>query len=116
MDDNYLDEVLPRWQFLKECLVEQLGQYMESLKETYPEVVKDCAKITNKIEKARTPKSLKRASAELDKFMDSLEKNFRNYNYKGVCEIGVFDERRYVSWLNMRDLNIEINITKTKQR
>lgn len=112
MNDNYLDEVLPRWQFWKERLVEQLGQYMKSLKETYPEVVEDCAKITNKIENARTSKGLKQTSAKLDKFMDSLEKNFRNYDYEGVCETGVFDERRYASWLDMRDLNFKINITK----
>ena len=33
MDDNYLDEVLPRWQFWKEYMIEQLGRYTERFEE-----------------------------------------------------------------------------------
>lgn len=112
MDNDYVNEVLPRWRFWKECLVEHLEQYRESLKKypefSSPEVSENCGEIIKKIEKAETAESLKQASEELNGFMSSLWREYYDCEYEGVYEADVTNNDRLASWLGMDSLIYKI--------
>lgn len=125
MDDNYYNEVLPRWKFWKERLVEQLKAYQvvfkennsEHFREENSEFFKDLAEIIEKTKEVETAENLKRAAEEIGEFTYSLMKNLEEYEYAGVDYYeGVCDQIKLESWLNINDLvyKIKTEIKKTK--
>jgi alpha-L-fucosidase len=109
MNDEYINEVLPRWQFWKEHLIEQLEKYRESLKKEHPEILEIFDdEMVEKIEKAETAESLKQASEEVWNTMWGLYKKFDDYEYEGVCEKAVTNRDTLSSWLDMENLTDEI--------
>lgn len=103
MDNDYVNEVLPRWRFWKECPVEHLEQYRESLKKypeiSSPEVSENCGEIIKKIKEAKTPESLKQAVEELSCFMWVLRREYDDCDCEGVYNTDVTNEDRLVNWL-----------------
>lgn len=73
MDDNYLDEVLPRWQFWKEYLIAQLEEYMRLLAENSA-IFKVCTETLEKIEKVETAKDLKKIPEEIKNWEEKVFK------------------------------------------
>lgn len=100
-----MNEVLPRWRFWKECLVEQLEKYRESVKKEYPKILEIFNDETvKKIEEANTAGSLKQVSKEIFESMWSMYKKFDDYEYMGVYESDVTNQDTLSSWLTMEDL------------
>lgn len=112
MDNDYVNEVLPRWRFWKECLVEQLEQYREGLKKhpeiSVQEVSENFGEIIKKIKEAETPESLKQASEELNDFMTLLLRKYDDYVCMGVYNMDVTNEDRLANWLGMGSIIYKI--------
>lgn len=116
MDDNYLDEVLPRWQFLKEYLIEQLERYTERFEgknvnfDLSDKEIEKIKKINKEmIEKIKGIKSRTVFEEIADEIMMWREWmvgicGLKDYNYAGAFFDDVTDEYKLSSWLNIENL------------
>lgn len=75
MNNDYMDEVLPRWQFCKEFLITQTEDFAEEFVEEDPEVVKKLAKIIEKIKKTKNAKDLEKILKKIKEDLIKIEKN-----------------------------------------
>lgn len=116
MDDDYMNEVLPRWQFWKEFLIAKLEGYdkefREEKKESYGlsvEMVKEIKKLNAEmIEKVKEIKSrtdLEKISNEIQGWEENVEKccNWEDPNASGVYWIDVDNADKVSSWLGLID-------------
>lgn len=97
MDDNYLDEVLPRWQFLKKCLIEQLEECGNLFKGKLPEIFYDCAEMIKETEETKTAESFKQALRNVCVFISLTIRDF----YNGLHETNITDKYRLESLFNI---------------
>lgn len=104
MDDSYLDEVLPRWQFLKKCLIEQLEECGSLFKGKLPEIFYHCAEMIKEIEKTKTAESFKQVLGNVCVFISLIIRGF----YNGIYEANITDKYRLESLFN-----IEYFLSKT---
>lgn len=116
MDDNYYNEVLPRWKFWKEYLIAKLENYDkefgEEKEEFYGlsvEMVKEIKKLNAEmIEKVKEIKSrtdLEKISNEIQGWGGNVEKccNWKDPNASGVYWIDVDNSDKLLSWLGLVD-------------
>lgn len=115
MDDNYLDEVLPRWKFWKEYLIEQLERYSERFEERgwFCELSdKEIEKIkeinAEMIEKTKGIKSRigwGEITDELTRWRNDIKDvcNWRDCDYAGVFWEDIINEHKLSNWLALTD-------------
>lgn len=120
MNDDYLNEVLPRWQFWKEYLIEQLGRYAERFEEggyLYYISDKEVEKIkkinTEMIEKIKGIKNrtdFEKVPDEIMKWKENIKDiyDWKDCGYAGAFWEDVTDEYKLSSWLNIGTLAYEI--------
>jgi len=106
MDNNYLNEVLPRWQFLKEFLIAQMEYFREAFKEEFPEVFKELAKVIEKIKKAENAKSLEKISKKLEEDLEKIPEKcgLSEDSYEGAFWVDVVNDFKSHSWFNITRL------------
>lgn len=116
MNDNYLNETLPRWQFWKEYLIEQLERYTErfekgdffcclSDKKT-EEIKKVNTEMIEKIKGIKNRTDFGKIPDEVTKWKDNIKDilDWNDYEYAGVFWEDVTDEYKLSSWLNIGTL------------
>lgn len=116
MDDNYLDEVLPRWQFWKEFLIAKMEDYKEGFKGEYPEAFKKCAEMIKKIKKVENAESLEEIAEEARKFIRSMERDLElpPEEYAGIfhADVNVTSYDKVSAWVNAKKFPEMINRKK----
>ena len=114
MDDDYLDEVLPRWQFWKEYLISQMEDFREEFDEDFPEAFKELTKIIKKIKKVENAKSLEKISKKIEEDLEKIKKkcDLSEEGFEGVYWIDVANDYKLHAWLNITRLYRMINRKK----
>lgn len=114
MNDNYLDEVLPRWQFWKEYLIAQMEDFREEFDEIFTEASEELAKIIKKIKKVENAKSLEKISKNIEEDLEKIKKEFHFHEeeFEGVYWIDVANDYKLHAWLNITRLYRMINRKK----
>lgn len=97
MDNKHLDEVLPRWQFLKKCLIEQLEECGNLFKGKLPEIFYDCAEMIKEIEETKTAESFKQVLINVCVSISLIIRDF----YNGIYEVNITDKYRLESLFNI---------------
>lgn len=107
MDDSYLDEVLPRWQFWKEYLISQMEDFREEFEEDFPEVFKKLTKVIEKIKKVENAKSLEKISKKIEEDLEKIKEecNLRSEGFEGVYWIDVVNDFKLHAWFNITGLD-----------
>ena len=130
MDDNYLDEVLPRWQFCKEYLIEQLKIYKKAFEnkdgnwglsdEKFEKIEKMNAEMMEKVKEIKSRTDLEKIRNKIRKWMRNLNDccDWKDPNPAGVYWIDVDNENKLSSWLSIKwflyTMNYETNKETTK--
>lgn len=106
MDNNYLDEVLPRWQFWKEYLITQMEDFRKEFDEDFPDVCKELDKIIKKIKKVENAKSLEKISKKIGEDLEKIKKecDLSSEGFEGVYWIDVTNDYKLHAWLNITRL------------
>lgn len=102
MDDSYLDEVLPRWQFWKEYLLTIMEDYKRAFKWDM-DIYKLCSEMIEKIREIKSAERLKEVVGEIREMQTAITKtsDCREDEYKGVYWSHVLDDGVLMCWLNM---------------
>jgi hypothetical protein len=102
MDDNYLDEVLPRWQFWKEYLITIMEDYQRAFKWDM-DIYKLCSEMIEKIREIESAEKLKEIVGEIREMQTAITKSSdcKEDEYKGVYWSHVLDDCVLMCWLNM---------------
>ena len=116
MDDNYYNEVLPRWKFWKEFLLTKLESYDKEFEEEKEEfyglsvervkkIKKLNAEIIEKVKKIKSKTDLEKISNEICGWTEEVEKccNFKDPNASGVYWIDVDNGDKLSNWLALTD-------------
>lgn len=112
MDDDCLDEVLPRWQFWKEYLIEQMEEYMSLLTENSG-IFKACTEMLEKIEKVETAKDLRKIPEEIKNWGEKVLECSRREWYPSDCY--PIENGRLLNMLNLSSFSDIINKQTNKQ-
>lgn len=114
MDDDYMNEVLPRWQFWKEYLIAQMEDFSEEFDEDFPDVCKELDKIIKKIKKVENAKGLEKISKKIDKDLIKIKKecDLCDEGFEGVFWIDVVNDFKLHAWFNITRLYRMINRKK----
>lgn len=116
MDDNYLDEVLPRWKFWKECLIEQLEKYAASFEgehflydlsdEETEKIKKINAEMIEKIKEIKSRTDFEKITDGIVTWNENIKDicSWKDYDYAGVFWEDVTNEYKLSSWLNIENL------------
>lgn len=114
MDNNYLDEVLPRWQFWKEYLITKLGNYKEAFEsedghwglsaEKLEKIEKMNAEMIEKVKEIKSRTDLEKIQNEISKWMENLNDccNWQDPEPAGVYWEDVINEDKLSSWLSIK--------------
>lgn len=107
MDNNYLDEVLPRWQFWKEYLITQMEDFREEFDEDFPEVFKKLTKVIEKIKKVENAKSLEKISKKIGEDLKKIKEecNLCSEGFEGVFLMDVVNDYKLHAWFNITRLD-----------
>lgn len=112
MDDDYLNEVLPRWQFWKEYLIEQLEEYMRLLTENSG-IFKACTEMLEKIEKVETAKDLRKIPEEIENWKKKVLECSRRERYPS--NFYPIADGRLLNMLNLSGFSYMINKQTNKE-
>jgi len=115
MDDNYLDELLPRWQFWKEYLIAKLKNYKEAFEskdghwglsaEKLEKIEKMNAEMIEKVKEIKSRTDLEKIQNEISKWMKNLNDccNWEDPEPAGVYWIDVDNGDKLSNWLALTD-------------
>lgn len=114
MDDNYLNKTLPRWQFLKEYLIEQTEDFRKEFDEELFWVFNDFTEVIEKIKKVENAKSLEKISKNIGKDLKKIKKKWDldEESFEGVYWRDVTNCFKLHAWLNITRLYEMINRKK----
>ena len=126
MDDNYLNKVLPRWQFWKEYLIEQLEEYtarseeggfcclsddkIEKIKKVNTEMIEKIKGIKNRTDFEKVPDEIMKWKENIKDICD-----WKDCDYAGAFWEDVADEYKLSSWLNIGTLAYAIHHKTNKE-
>lgn len=130
MGNNYLDEVLPRWQFWKEYLIAKLENYKEACEskdgnwglsaEKLEKIEKMNAEMIEKVKEIKSRTDLEKIQNEISKWMENLKDccDWQDPEPAGVYWEDVDNEDKLSSWLSIKwfpyTMNYETNKKITK--
>lgn len=127
MDDNYLDEVLPRWKFWKEYLIAKLENYKEAFEskdghwglsdEQIEKIEKMNAEMIEKVKEIKSRTDLEKIQKETIKWMRNLKDccDWEDPEPAGVYWEDVDNEDKLSSWLSIKWFLYTMNSKHTKK-
>lgn len=127
MDDDYLDEVLPRWQFWKEYLIAKIENYKEAFEskggtwglsvEQIEKIKKMSSEMIEKVKEIKSRTDLEKIQNEISKWMENLEVccDWQDPEPAGVYWEDVINENKLSSWLSIKWFSCTMNHETNKE-